>query len=115
MAPNDPTPENASPLDAKKDMRTRLRALREALSEDERAELSALVLENLRRTPAWEEAREVLSYMPVRGEVDVRPLLAVVREEMGVPLDPIAAYWASAYEDKIRKERGLAETSGGYQ
>jgi len=46
---------------------------------------------------------------------DVRPLLAVVREEMGVPLDPIAAYWASGYEAKIRKERGLAETSGGYQ
>jgi len=46
---------------------------------------------------------------------DVRPLLAVVREEMGTPLDPIAAYWASRYEDKIRKERGLAETSGGYQ
>ncbi len=46
---------------------------------------------------------------------DVRPLLAVVREEMGVPIDPIAAYWASGYEDKIRNERGLAETSGGYQ
>jgi L-rhamnose isomerase/sugar isomerase len=46
---------------------------------------------------------------------DVRPLLAVVREEMGVPVDPMAAYWASGYEEKIRKERGLAETSGGYQ
>ncbi len=46
---------------------------------------------------------------------DVRPLLAVVREEMGVPVDPIAAYWASGYEEKIRNERGLAETSGGYQ
>ena len=46
---------------------------------------------------------------------DVRPLLAVVREEMGVPVDPIAAYWASGYEAKIREERGLAETSGGYQ
>jgi L-rhamnose isomerase/sugar isomerase len=46
---------------------------------------------------------------------DVRPLLAVVREEMGVPVDPIAAYWASGYEDKVRQERGLAATSGGYQ
>ncbi|MEJ5311873.1 MAG: L-rhamnose isomerase [Anaerolineae bacterium] len=46
---------------------------------------------------------------------DVRPLLAVVREEMGVPINPIAAYWASGYEEKIRNERGLAETSGGYQ
>ncbi len=46
---------------------------------------------------------------------DVRPLLAQVREEMGVPTDPIAAYRASGYEQKIREERGLAATSGGFQ
>jgi L-rhamnose isomerase/sugar isomerase len=46
---------------------------------------------------------------------DVRPLLAQVREEMGVPVDPIAAYWASGYETKIAKERGLRATSGGFQ
>ena len=46
---------------------------------------------------------------------DVRPLLAQVRSEMGVPTDPIAAYWASGYEEKIREERGVAETSGGFQ
>ncbi|MBC8252998.1 MAG: L-rhamnose isomerase [Ardenticatenia bacterium] len=46
---------------------------------------------------------------------DVRPLLAQVRKEMGVPTDPIAAYWASGYEEDIRSERGLATTSGGYQ
>ncbi|MBN1876197.1 MAG: L-rhamnose isomerase [Anaerolineae bacterium] len=47
--------------------------------------------------------------------IDVRPLLAVIREEMGVPVDPIAAYWASGYEEKIRNKRGIAATSGGYQ
>jgi L-rhamnose isomerase/sugar isomerase len=46
---------------------------------------------------------------------DVRPLLVQVREEMGVPTDPIAAYRASGYEEKIRSERGLAATSGGFQ
>ncbi len=46
---------------------------------------------------------------------DVRPLLAQVREEMGTPLDPIAAYRATGYEEKIRSERGLAATSGGFQ
>lgn len=46
---------------------------------------------------------------------DVEPLLQQVRQEMGVPLDPIAAYWASGYEEKIRTERGLAATSGGFQ
>ena len=46
---------------------------------------------------------------------DVRPLLAQVREELGVPTDPIGAYWSSGYEEKIANERGLASTSGGFQ
>jgi L-rhamnose isomerase/sugar isomerase len=46
---------------------------------------------------------------------DVRPLLAQVREEMGVPVDPVAAYLASGYEEKIRQERGTASASGGFQ
>ena len=46
---------------------------------------------------------------------DVRPLLAQVREEMGQPTDPMAAYRASGYEEKIRSERGLATPKGGFQ
>jgi L-rhamnose isomerase/sugar isomerase len=46
---------------------------------------------------------------------DVRPLLAVVRQEMGVPIDPISAYLASGHEAKIAKARGTAQVSGGYQ
>ncbi len=46
---------------------------------------------------------------------DVRPLLSQVREEMGVPTDPINAYRASSYEEQIRAERGMAATSGGFQ
>jgi L-rhamnose isomerase/sugar isomerase len=46
---------------------------------------------------------------------DVRPLLARVREEMGVPIDPIAAYLSSGYEEKIAAERGTAKGGGGYQ
>ena len=46
---------------------------------------------------------------------DVRPLLAQVRLELGAPADPIAAYAASGYEAKIRAERGIHATSGGFQ
>lgn len=46
---------------------------------------------------------------------DVRPLLAVVREELGVPVDPIAAYRMSGYEEKIAADRGTADAGGGYQ
>lgn len=48
-------------------------------------------------------------------KTDVRPLLAQVRQELGVPTDPLAAYHASGYEEKIAKERGTAKQTGGYQ
>ncbi len=49
------------------------------------------------------------------NRTDVRPLLEQVRRELDVPADPIAAYRASGYEDRIRAERGSTATSGGYQ
>jgi len=47
-------------------------------------------------------------------ETDVRPLLAKVREEMGLNPDPIAAYKADDYAQKIAEERGTAAAGGGY-
>ena len=46
---------------------------------------------------------------------DVRPLLAKVRLELGVPADPLAAYRASGYEEQIAKARGKASGGSGYQ
>lgn len=47
-------------------------------------------------------------------ESDVRPLLETVREEMGRPADPIAAYRKDDYAEKIARERGTGSASGGY-
>jgi len=63
-------------------------------------------------------AGDVLGAHPLLADtnrIDVRPLLAQVREEMGTPVDPVAAYRASGYEEKVRGARGKAATSGGYQ
>jgi L-rhamnose isomerase/sugar isomerase len=38
-------------------------------------------------------------------QTDVRPLLAAVRQEMGLPLDPLAAFRASGYQERVAKER----------
>jgi L-rhamnose isomerase/sugar isomerase len=47
---------------------------------------------------------------------DVRPLLAQVREEMGASPDPLAAYKASGYYQKVSAERGRKGGSGsGFQ
>lgn len=60
----------------KKALRAALLARRRALAPAEAAARSARVLARLRALPAWAGAREVLTYMPVRGEVDVTPLMA---------------------------------------
>jgi len=44
---------------------------------------------------------------------DVTPLLMVVREEMGVPLDPLMAYRQSGYQQKIESERGIRRGAAG--
>ncbi len=67
---------------------------------------------------AAQEAGEVLlahEIMTNAFRTDVRPLLMQVREELGAPTDPLAAYRSSGYEEKILKERGVKDASGGFQ
>lgn len=45
--------------------------------------------------------------------IDVEPLMMQVREEMGLAPDPLAAYRASGYQQKIDAERGFREGGGG--
>jgi L-rhamnose isomerase/sugar isomerase len=45
-------------------------------------------------------------------QTDVRPLLAEVRMEMGLDPDPLRAYRASGYAEKIRRERAGAPGAG---
>lgn len=46
-------------------------------------------------------------------ETDVRPLLAQVRTEMGLPPDPLAAYRADDYARRVAEQRGTADAAGG--
>ncbi|MGD8781397.1 MAG: L-rhamnose isomerase [Ignavibacteria bacterium] len=47
-------------------------------------------------------------------ETDVRPLLAIVREEMGIHPDPISAYRSDGYQKKIAEERSCENAGSGY-
>ncbi len=46
-------------------------------------------------------------------QTDVRPLLRQVRAELGLPPDPLAAYLASGYQERIERERGVRQGAGG--
>ncbi|MEW5774696.1 MAG: 5-formyltetrahydrofolate cyclo-ligase [Thermodesulfobacteriota bacterium] len=56
-------------------LRSELLARRRALPADQASRLSSRILARLRELPAWRSALEVLLYAPVRGEVDVSPLM----------------------------------------
>jgi len=70
--------------------------------------------------PALQEAQmngDILvaqSILTKAFETDVYPLLEEVREEMGVPRDPLSAYRKDNYRQKIIKERGISEANNGY-
>jgi L-rhamnose isomerase/sugar isomerase len=49
----------------------------------------------------------------VAFETDVTPLLRRVRQEMGAAEDPLGAYMASGYQERIEKERGIRQGAGG--
>jgi L-rhamnose isomerase / sugar isomerase len=44
---------------------------------------------------------------------DVEPLLKIVREEMGLDVNPLQAFKASGYVEKVQKERGTRSGAGG--
>ncbi|MBI3910367.1 MAG: L-rhamnose isomerase [Armatimonadetes bacterium] len=46
-------------------------------------------------------------------QTDGEPLLRKVRREMGVPEDPLRAYLASGYQERIERERGIRTGAGG--
>jgi len=59
----------------KAELRRRLRASLQAMSDAERAAGSRLICERLIGEPLWRDARSVLLFMPTRLEPDVTPLL----------------------------------------
>ncbi|MFM1651445.1 L-rhamnose isomerase [Brevibacillus sp. B_LB10_24] len=62
------------------------------------------LLVNLEELARAQESQDVLAAENIVREAfecDVRPLLGVVREEMGLPADPMKAYLESGYADQI--------------
>lgn len=62
-------------MNDKEALRRRLIDKRRLLDPDEAAAMSGGALELVRALPEWQQAREVLLYWPVKGELDVLPLI----------------------------------------
>jgi L-rhamnose isomerase/sugar isomerase len=48
-------------------------------------------------------------------ETDVRPLLARLREGLGLDADPVQAFRAGAYAERLAAERGTASVESAYE
>ena len=59
----------------KRKIRNQLIAARKALTPEKIRDRSAAICRRISELDAWADAREVLAYMPVDGEVDVAPLV----------------------------------------
>jgi 5-formyltetrahydrofolate cyclo-ligase len=61
--------------DAKHQLRAQSRQVRKALGEDFQRQASAAICLHIESWPLFRASETVLTYMPMRGEVDLRPLL----------------------------------------
>ncbi len=66
---------NGDLIERKKVLRRRMREIEPKVSAAERAAVSARLCERLRPERVWQESRRILSFLPMPGEPDVRPLL----------------------------------------
>jgi L-rhamnose isomerase / sugar isomerase len=102
-------------IDQSHNIEPKLEAMLHSVLNCQTAYAKALIVP-LRTLAAKQNAGDVLGAHRVMAdafETDVRPLLMRVREEMGVPLDPMAAYLADGYAAKVAAERGTAKSGGG--
>ena len=70
---------------------------------------------NYQSQTGYQAAGDVLAANAVLTDAfatDVRPLLAEVREDLGIDPDPIAAYHRSGYFEKISEERAGGGAAG---
>jgi len=77
MSPPPENPSDAIGL-AKRELRARCRSLRQDLGEPYRAQASRLICDHLHAFQSFLSARVVFTYLPMRGEVDVQPLMSFV-------------------------------------
>jgi L-rhamnose isomerase / sugar isomerase len=70
------------------------------------------------RLAAAQRAGDVLGAHRVLAEAfetDVKPVLARVRERLGVEADPVAAFRAGGYAERLASERGTAAVESAYE
>ena len=77
----------------------------------------ALLVDTERLTERQQEGDVLGAHRVLFGafETDVRPILKRLRNESGLPLDPVATFRSEGYADRLAKERGSAGVTSAYE
>jgi len=102
-------------IDQSHNIEPKLEAMLQSVLNCQTAYAKALLVDRTKLVER-QQAQDVLGAHRVLTDAydtDVRPLLARIREEMGIDPDPVAAYYASNYPTEVVEKRGTASGSGG--
>ena len=113
-----PAPERiAFMIDQSHNVEGKIDAMIQSVSNIQVAYAKALLVDEARLTDA-QRAGDVLGAHRVLMEAyesDVRPLLARLREEVGVEPDPVEAFRRGEYATRLARERGTTSIESAYE
>ncbi len=104
-------------IDQSHNIEPKIEAMIQSVMHIQSAHTKALLVDRTRLAEAQARGDMLEAYRVLRDafEIDVRPLLAEARTRMGLAPDPITAFRASGYAEKVARERPQTSmTTGGY-
>ena len=102
-------------LDQSHNIKPKIEAMIQSVCYVQETYAKALLIDRAKLAEAQQAGDVVLAEETLLAayRTDVRPLLAQVREEMGLDPNPLMAYRASGYYERACAERGVAGSAGG--
>ena len=103
-------------IDQSHNIEPKIEAMIQSVLNIQTAYAKSLLVDRHALRHAQETGDVLAAYRELQGayETDVRPLLAEVRRRQGLTPDPIAAFRASGYAERVARERTSVPVSSGY-
>lgn len=103
-------------IDQSHNIEPKIEAMIQSVLNIQTAYVKSLLVDRAALREAQERGDVLGAYRELQAayEVDVRPLLAEVRARLGLDPDPIAAFRASGYAERVARERATSEVASGY-
>jgi L-rhamnose isomerase/sugar isomerase len=104
-------------IDQSHNIEGKIDAILQSVSNIQTAYAKALLVDEKRLAAAQREGDVLAAHriLVEAYETDVRPLLAKLREAVGVDPDPVEAFHRSGHAERLARERGTASVESAYE